>query len=159
MTPEERFFAKVEPDPKTGCWLWRGALTRSGHGWFHIPSPKGWNEATLAHRVSYAFACGIPLEELASIPVLNHLCNVKACVRPDHLEETTLRGNAQAAWRDGLMAVGERNGQAKLTEGEVKTILLLYETGWTQRRLGARYGVSGSAIAQIVQGHNWRHVR
>lgn len=80
----QRFWAKVEIGP--GCWLWTAAGARSGNGYgrFHRDG-----RLLLAHRVAYEWLVG-------SIPdglELDHLCRVRACVNPGHLEPVTLREN------------------------------------------------------------------
>lgn len=72
----------------SGCWLWQGAITSAGYG---TTAVEGRTRG--AHRVAYeAFVGPIP-------PGLqiDHLCRVRHCVNPDHLEpvtslENTLRG-------------------------------------------------------------------
>ena len=80
----QRFWAKVQPEPNTGCWLWVGATVPDGYGQMYLdgkPSP--------AHRIAY---------ELHKEPIpdglqLDHLCRVRSCVNPDHLEPVTNREN------------------------------------------------------------------
>jgi len=65
----------------TGCWLWVGALLRSG-GYGAVR----WNGgAARAHRVAYEELVGRIPEELE----LDHLCRVRCCVNPEHLEPVT----------------------------------------------------------------------
>lgn len=78
----ERFWPKVD---KSGeCWLWMPALRPDGYGYFHLDG-----RMQLAHRVSYALSVG-PIPEGLQI---DHLCRVRACVRPDHLEAVTQAEN------------------------------------------------------------------
>lgn len=79
----ERFWPKVE---KTAtCWLWRGALSTWGYGRI-----KGNDRRILqAHRVAYELAVG-PIQDGLD---LDHLCRVRACVNPAHLEPVTRRVN------------------------------------------------------------------
>lgn len=74
----KRFIDKVSP---TGsCWLWTSTLSRDGYGKFWL---EGRQEP--AHRLSYSlFKGGIP-EGLH----IDHLCRVRSCVNPDHLEAVT----------------------------------------------------------------------
>lgn len=74
-TPEERFWSKVQKTDD--CWLWTGGKTTSGYGlrW----SPTG---NRLVHRVSWEWANERPVPE--GFHVCHH-CDVRACVRPDHL--------------------------------------------------------------------------
>ena len=73
------------PEPNTGCWLWLGSLNMNGYGKMRYLGSGN----TRAHRISYkAFKGPIP-EGLE----LDHLCRVKSCVNPDHLEAVTHREN------------------------------------------------------------------
>ncbi|HDZ73720.1 MAG TPA: HNH endonuclease [Aurantimonas coralicida] len=86
QTPEQRFFAKIQPEPNSGCWLWDATIARGGYGHF-------WVEGRLvyAHRFSYELVHG-PIPPGAA---LDHLCSVPSCVNPDHLEAVTPQENAQ----------------------------------------------------------------
>lgn len=76
---ETRFWAKV--NKTDGCWLWTGGTVK-GYGklWTGVDGPR----ETLAHRFSYELHNG-PIPDGA---VLDHLCRMPTCVRPDHLEPT-----------------------------------------------------------------------
>ena len=75
-------WAKVEV---TGfCWLWRSTTNKAGYGTLKT---QGYY---LAHRWVYETLVGkIPDET----PVLDHLCRVRNCVNPDHLEPVTTEEN------------------------------------------------------------------
>lgn len=76
---EARFWSKVEKTD--GCWLWRGGLFRTGYGCFYeVPRP-----GRLAHRYAYELLVGPVPEGLE----LDHLCRVRHCVNPAHLEPIT----------------------------------------------------------------------
>lgn len=63
-----------------GCWLWTGALNKQGYG-----QVKHCRKVWLAHRLSYTVfvgAIGIDLE-------IDHLCKIRNCINPKHLEEVT----------------------------------------------------------------------
>jgi hypothetical protein len=80
----QRFWAKVEVDHE-GCWLWTAALDSVGYGVFSI----GGNRNAKAHRWLYESAFG---------PIPNglecdHLCRVRRCVNPNHIELVTHREN------------------------------------------------------------------
>lgn len=68
------------------CWLWQGALEGGGYGVFWL---NGRN--IRAHRFSYE-------KYIAKIPqglVLDHLCKIRNCVNPEHLEPVTTIENIQ----------------------------------------------------------------
>lgn len=86
-SPEQkRFFDKIERTDT--CWLWRGAIGTHGYGNFYGDKVKQpwWR----AHRYSYEYFCG----DIPEGMVLDHLCRVRHCVRPDHLEPVTPSTNS-----------------------------------------------------------------
>lgn len=93
-TPEERFFEKVDGVDPLGCWVWAGAKDQNGYGAFRATGRR----TVRAHRWSYAFLRG----DIPNGLQLDHLCRVRACVNPWHLEpvsgrENVLRGEAPSA--------------------------------------------------------------
>jgi len=84
QTPEQRFWAKVDRPSPDSCWLWTAAIYGNGYGhafW------GGRHRA--AHRVSYQLLVG-------PVPAgrdLDHLCRVRHCVNPAHLEPVSRREN------------------------------------------------------------------
>lgn len=83
MTPEERFWSKVEKTD--GCWLWTGALNGGGYGRFNV------GRRLYAHRAAYLMFVG-PIPDGLQI---DHLCRVRHCVNPDHLEPVTHAENVR----------------------------------------------------------------
>ncbi len=81
----DRFDEKVEIDSATGCWLWTAAMKPNGYGCFGLGAQQ------YAHRVSYERHKG-PIPEGLEI---DHLCRVRNCVNPDHLEAVTHRENVR----------------------------------------------------------------
>lgn len=77
------FWNKVEKTDS--CWIWTGARMKYGYGRANI----GRGTIRFAHRVSYALFHGEAPDSL----VIDHLCRVPQCVRPEHLEAVTQREN------------------------------------------------------------------
>lgn len=73
-TPEERFWRKV--DKTDTCWLWIGATSPTGYGYF-------------GNMLAHHFLIGKPPPGFE----VDHLCMVRNCVRPDHLEVVTRQEN------------------------------------------------------------------
>jgi len=88
------------------CWLWTGRLNGKGYGSFKMNS--GVN--TMAHRASWIMAD-------RTIPdgyQLDHLCLVKNCVNPDHLEPVTGHENMDR-WAKSVTKC--KNGHPKQGRG------------------------------------------
>lgn len=82
-TVTERFWSKVEKGGPDECWHWTGTLGR-GYGLLWTGE-----RLVVAHRWLYE-------REKGPIPdglQLDHLCRVRACVNPAHLEPVTGRTN------------------------------------------------------------------
>lgn len=80
ITAKARFEAKYVPEPNSGCWLWVAGLGGNGYGVF-------WNGVNreVAHRFSYKLYKGPIPDDLE----LDHLCRMRCCVNPEHLEPVT----------------------------------------------------------------------
>lgn len=88
----ERFREKVAVDERSGCWLWTASIQSNGYARFN----DGVNVRG-GHRFAYEVFIGPIPEGL----VLDHLCRVRHCVNPAHLEpvtgpENVLRGAGMA---------------------------------------------------------------
>lgn len=79
LSPEERFFDKVELS-NNSCWLWIAGKTPDGYGKFLSYLAHRW----LFERLHGPIPTGLQLD---------HLCRVRNCVNPDHLEIVTPREN------------------------------------------------------------------
>lgn len=85
----ERFWAKVEPEPNSGCYLWVGAIQRRRHGAYGVFQAYGQRTTNSAHVFAYRMAKG-------ALPIgteIDHLCRNTQCVNPDHLEAVPRRVN------------------------------------------------------------------
>lgn len=104
MLSVARLEAEYTPEPNSGCWLWLGYGTANGYGSLRIDGKH-----VLAHRAAYELYKG-------PIPAgldLDHLCRVRCCVNPDHLEPVTRSVNL----RRGIEARGCKNGHAFSADG------------------------------------------
>ena len=85
----DRVESHIERIPFSGCWLWTGALNQAGYGWVGVGG--GSRDIDRAHRVTYKHYKG-PIPEGLEI---DHLCRVRSCCNPEHLEAVTRRVNCQ----------------------------------------------------------------
>lgn len=88
----EAFWSKVDKNgpvpenrPSLGpCWIWKAALHSAGYGvsWWH-------KRLVGAHRISYELFFGAVPRGLEP----DHLCRIRPCVNPHHLEAVTRKVN------------------------------------------------------------------
>lgn len=85
-TIEERFWSKVD---KSGeCWLWTGYIKPNGYANFY-PGGGRHVQKVYVHRFAYELTCGPIPADLE----IDHLCHVRHCVNPAHLDVVTHRVN------------------------------------------------------------------
>ncbi len=85
-----RFWDKVNKDGPGGCWLWTASKNWRGYGQFSIGSRRnGTYTMVKAHRVAWALCGGL----MPNGKQLDHLCRVRHCVNPDHMEPVSRREN------------------------------------------------------------------
>lgn len=77
-------FSRITKTPT--CWLWEGCTTEHGYGIFYFQSKQ-----YRAHRVVYELL----VREIPDDLCIDHLCRVKRCVNPAHLEVTTWSENSR----------------------------------------------------------------
>lgn len=131
------------------------ALTRDGR-----------TRTTLAHAV----VAGAFLGPRPDGQHINHIDNTRTNNVPSNLEYVTPAENAQHASRQGRMSSGdahrathppipgERNGAAKLTEGDVRAIRAARAGGEGVRSIARRYRICRNSVGNIVARRNWAHV-
>lgn len=66
------------------CWLWTGGTNRTGYG-------RGYFRGRMIspHRLVYEIVQGDLIPGMS----IDHLCSVRLCVRPDHLEQVSFKTN------------------------------------------------------------------
>jgi hypothetical protein len=149
----DRFWDKVDI-PRDGdvCWEWQARRNADGYGEFRV----GRRGMQKAHRCAWDLVYG-------PIPVgmcICHRCDNPPCVNPNHLFLGTRADNQADMARKGRASVrsGEANGNARLTEADVREIRARYRGGETQTAIALNYGVDSSTVCYIVNGHLWTHI-
>lgn len=94
----DALLGRVMPITESGCWIWMGEIAKS-HGYGIVNGPIGnGKRRDYAHRIFHERFKG-PIPEGLTI---DHLCRVRCCVNPDHLDAVpiginVLRGESNAA--------------------------------------------------------------
>ena len=146
---EKRFWARSEPEPNSGCWLWTGALFNTGYG-------KVFRKLVflLAHRVAWELRHG-PIPSDLNVC---HRCDVPRCVNPQHLFLGTDRDNQQDSIGKGRRSRtdGDHNGRAKLTRQDISKIRERFHSGTRVSALAREFGVAWSTMKDAVTGEHWK---
>lgn len=93
-----RLLDKVAID-ENGCWRWTGFISHKGYGRFRFASNVGH-----AHRFAYVALVG----SIGEGREIDHLCRVRDCVNPEHLEAVTHAENLKRRQPNGV--VRDSNG-------------------------------------------------
>jgi hypothetical protein len=110
---EERLWRRVVKKRGNGCWVWTGA-TVGGYGVIREGTRN-----VLTHRVAWELTHGAIPEERYVL----HRCDVRSCVRPDHLWLGTYRDNLHDAYDKGRLPQWDsawmRARKRRLTRGKM----------------------------------------
>ena len=139
-----RLMSHVRIDP-SGCWIWTGLLNASGYG------RMGWQGSLrLAHRVSYALLKG-PLVEGLDI---DHLCRVRPCVNPDHLEQVERQVNLLRARlaRDATIGALVRTQIAAEIDQDVALFAEIERLADSTNPSTAADKIQDAVVARITRG-------
>jgi len=142
-----RFLHKVDRRDRDLCWLWKGSIKDTGYGNAFLNG-----RSFPAHQMAYLLGNG-PIPKGMCVC---HRCDVRACCNPDHLFLGTRADNSRDMVSKMRQQVGEQRWSAKLTSSQVVEIRLSSDV--SAHVLAARYGVSYSAIKDILCRKTWRHI-
>lgn len=121
-----------------GCWEWQGYVTKLGY-----PGMISCNGKNVGAHVAYFLKKG------GEIPFgyqLDHLCNNKKCVRPEHLRAVTPAENTR------------RRSSMKLNKEKVLEIKKLLNKGFSHPEIAQLFKISRPHITNISLGERWGDV-
>ena len=148
---ESDFWKNINIKGDDFCWEWKLYRDKEGYGNF-----KYQGKTNLAHRIAYALANNVPIENLDTV---RHTCDNPGCCNPKHLINGTNLENMQDMVMKGRrfqpLIRGEQHYRAKLTESQVLEIRKRYANGEKQKILAINYEVNQSHISDIVNNKKW----
>lgn len=142
-----RFWTYLERR-NNGCWDWAGTIN---YGYGRLRKDGG---KVYAHKIMW---------EVVNGPVPNglfvlHKCDNRKCCNPDHLFLGTISDNNHDAKIKGRKVMGMRSKSAKLTDSDVRQIIVLRDSGFKVQEIATIYKVSGNSIRAVFSGKCWRHI-
>lgn len=149
---------------ESGCWLWRRAVSSQGYGRLVVDG-KGVG----AHRFFYELCVG-PIPDGLHV---DHLCRVRLCVNPAHLEPVTAAENNRRAARGSAKVVVTPDSEAALARAlaaqaaadaaraEVARQVALRGDavrdlrgfGWSWQQIAEGLGVTATAVVKAASRH------
>lgn len=141
------FWARVDFNPD-GCWLWNAKTGTTGYGEFRC-----YGRLLRSNRTAWEFVHGPIPNDLWVL----HKCDVRRCVRPDHLFLGTYLDNIadKVAKNRSHRPRGEKSAVAILKEANVIEIRAMLSNGATLRTCAEKFNVSWSCIMNIKNGRRW----
>lgn len=122
-------------DAATGCWLWNGYVAASGYPGMM----RSFGRSVSAHVAFYERAHGRVPKGMA----LDHLCRVRRCVNPAHLEAVTPLVNTR------------RGANTKLSADLAAEIRRLVSEGFTRSAVSRQMGISRPLVSLVASGKRW----
>lgn len=148
----EDIWKSVNKKGDDGCWEWVGYKNKDGYGRMKVDY-----KMYHVHRIVYELTYGPIPDGL----LICHRCNNRSCCNPNHLYLGTQKDNMEQCVFEGRLktSFGEKHGQSKLNEKDVKKIKELYNTkNYSQRCLGKLFNISHSEISRIINNQVWKHI-
>jgi hypothetical protein len=139
---QDRFWRHV--NKTESCWIWTAACRHHGYGAFN-DSPE-----IIAHRMAWHLTYGAVPDGMMVL----HKCDVRRCVRPDHLFLGTAKDNTQDCISKGRFP----KPNAKLSPETVRLIRSKYLSGLKQFELCKEFSQSNENICRIVNYVRWKDV-
>lgn len=137
----------------SGCWLWESYKDKSGYGQVGL-----WGKILPAHRAAWYIYRYDEFDD--TLKVLHADDCPKHCVNPYHSRVGSQKDNVADTVRLGRQVIpdnsGERHGRSKLTEQQVRQILARRAEGVCV--LAKEYGITHSAISNILSGKAWKSI-
>lgn len=133
----------------TGCWNVIGRKPNAS-GYYEANNRTGCDR--LLHRISYKLA----FNDLKPEEVVRHQCDNRGCINPEHLLKGSHADNVRDRVERNRSALGTKNGRAKLTEEDVRSIKNSNIKSGTA--LANYFGVTRKVIYNIRAGNTWKHV-
>ena len=87
---KQRLDNKIYRDPNSGCWIWLGFLH---NGYARTSYKRHFPHTTAVYRIAYCLYRG----EIPEAMEVDHLCRVRCCVNPWHMEIVTHAENTKRA--------------------------------------------------------------
>ena len=144
-----RFWTKVNKTET--CWLWIAGKDTGGYGTIIY---KG--KTQKAHRVAWQIYFGAIPDGMCVL----HQCDVRNCIKPEHLFLGTQADNIEDMCRKGRNRspelLGEKNPMSKLNLDIARDIRAIYKQGaLSQHKLAKIFDVDPMTINAIVRNKRW----
>jgi hypothetical protein len=127
-----------------GCWIWQRAVNRSGYGVTRLP---GYQHPKMVHRVAWAAING-PIPEGHEI---DHMCNVRVCCNPNHLqpvlpdENKRLAAERRAAKRPVVPDLRPPSGSIRVRGTRHAVVYRVYMPDGSKRQTSKTFATNAEA--------------
>lgn len=118
---------------------------------------KACGRKVTGHNVVWEYFNGPAPRDVKGVRIgdISHLCHNRECCNIEHLTHESRRDNLQRSIVRGTMLKGDRNGQAVLTEEDVRRIRLDPRSSY---QVSLDYPTCSGTIRKIRRRERWAHV-
>lgn len=153
LTPEDRFWQRVDRRGDDECWPWAGFIHPTGYG-----TLSNWPSEQRAHRISWIIHHGPLVSRADGGAYVCHTCDNRRCVNPAHLFLGDQKANMADMVAKGRSPNnrGTRNPNAKLSPSDIEMITLMLNFPTIQQKnIAAAFGVQSAAISKLKARVGW----
>lgn len=127
----------------TPCMIWQGGSVIAEGYPITTYRRNGKPFTTTRHRRVYEIANDVQLDYRLHV---DHICNQRMCMNPEHLQPLTPTENVQ-------------RGTSTMTPTKVRELRRLKAEGWKIKALAERFGISTGNVRLINNGVRWGNVK
>ena len=155
-----RFWSKVKR--KSNCWLWTSNVNHRGYGLFGLQRDCNGERKTVmtvSHRLIFCVSYG--MTNISAKDFVCHKCDVRNCVRPDHLFLGTHESNMKdmALKNRAHRPIGDLHHNKIINQDIALKIWEQYHVQCiTQKQVAKNIGVNPAIVASVIKKQTWRHV-
>lgn len=120
----------------SGCWEWQGMLNHGGYGILG---------GFLVHRQTFVIAKGSIPSDLQ----IDHLCRVRACCNPAHMEAVSAAENSRRAIRSPIVRMGNVDASCR---GSVALAQWLIDANIKQVEAAKIFGCTQGFVSKLLAG-------
>lgn len=140
------------------CIDWPYGGDKRGYGQVSFSAAGGDRRRFHTHRIAYAAAYGLSINELSEVPIVMHSCDNPACINARHLSAATHTENMADCYRKGRMISGGTPVRTILSDDDIRAIRARRAAGEPLASIADAFDIDFRSVGNIAKRKRWAQV-